>query len=292
MADKDILEKALENKPKVFADIINAYRFHGKQVIRAEDLTDLLPRSMTPVSGDIPDQERDVFKFWKGTSAPGVFMLGRFGLENQTAVHPFMGFRVIGYDGAAYHEQALTYDSEKRKPKDERVPFTPVPIWSYVLYFGITPWSAARSLHEIFDLSNYPKELQEDFQDYGYRVIQVAFSTQDEIDSLQSDFKYVAQALETEYPYEVSNLIMAILRSGQFGKEVEERLKKGGCTMFDYVADYAAKTGAQVFWHAVYDLMNDGYTEDRALKTLDSDGKNRAKYPRPNNFPSCFAQSA
>ena len=51
MADKDILEKALENKPKVFADILNAYRFHGKQIIRPEDLTDLPSRSMTPAYG-------------------------------------------------------------------------------------------------------------------------------------------------------------------------------------------------------------------------------------------------
>ena len=66
--------------------------------------------------------------------------------------------------------------------------------------------------------------------------------------------------------------------------------------MFDYVADYAAdcaaKTGAQVFWCAVYDLMIEGYTEDRALKILDSKGSKRAKYPRPEGFPSCFAESA
>ena len=60
----------------------------------------------------------------------------------------------------------------------------------------------------------------------------------------------------------------------------------------DYVADYAAKTCAQVFWCAVYDLMIEGYTEDRALQILDSKGLKRAKYPRPEDFPSCFAESA
>ena len=61
--------------------------------------------------------------------------------------------------------------------------------------------------------------------------------------------------------------------------------------MFDYVADYATKRATLVFWNAVYALMKNGYTEDRALKVLDPEGESCVKYPRPEGFPSCFDES-
>ena len=340
MAEKDILEKQLENKKDVFADIINAYKFHGRRVVDPQKLNDLPPRSMTTAHGEIRDQERDVLKFWKDETTPGVFQLGRFGLENQTVVHPYMAFRVIGYDGATYHEQSMDYDNRYRQAKkaleekkekgevpdeDVNVEFTPVPVWSYVLYFGLTPWNASQSLSGIFDMSRYPKELQDDFYDYGYKVIQVAFSTKDEIDALTSDFKYVAKALvayrelceergtdvreldltklkealdaDFDYPYEVSNLILAILRSDQFGRSVEKRLKEGGCKVIDYVEEYAkeyaANSVALSFWEDVSDLIDaNRCSEKEALALLDPTGRKRAMHPRPADFPDCFKESA
>lgn len=340
MAEKDILEKQLENKKDVFADILNVYRFHGKQVVAPEKLNDLPPRSMTTAHGEIHDQERDVLKFWNDETTPGVFQIGRFGLENQTVVHPYMAFRVIGYDGATYHEQSMDYDNRYRQAKkkleekkkkgevpdeDVKVEFTPVPVWSYVLYFGLTPWNASQSLSGIFDMSHYPKELQDDFYDYGYKVIQVAFSTKDEIKALTSDFRYVAKALveyrelcekrgtdvreldltklkealdaDFDYPYEVSNLILAILRSSEFGRSVEKRLKEGGCKVIDYVEkyaeEYAANKGALAFWESLYNLTeSEKISENEALEKLDPTGRMRAMYPRPADFPDCFKKSA
>ena len=64
----------------------------------------------------------------------------------------------------------------------------------------------------------------------------------------------------------------------------------------DYVAEYADKVAAeretQLFWSIVYDMMNDGYSEDQALKIVDSRGVRCAKYPRPEGFPSSFAEDA
>ena len=57
--------------------------------------------------------------------------------------------------------------------------------------------------------------------------------------------------------------------------------------MFDYIGDLLA----QVFWSDIYALMESGYTEDRALKVLDPEGEKRAKYLRPESFPSCFDES-
>ena len=59
----------------------------------------------------------------------------------------------------------------------------------------------------------------------------------------------------------------------------------------DYVADYASKRATLVFWSDIYALMENGYTEDRALKVLDPRGEKRAKYLRPESFPSCFDES-
>ena len=46
MAAKDVLEKTLESYNDVFADIVNGFLFHGKQVIKEEDLTDAQTFSM------------------------------------------------------------------------------------------------------------------------------------------------------------------------------------------------------------------------------------------------------
>ena len=63
--------------------------------------------------------------------------------------------------------------------------------------------------------------------------------------------------------------------------------------MYDYVADYVAKKEAQVFWSDVYDVMRSkSFSEEQALKLLDSKGTKRVKYPRPEDFPNCFAEDA
>lgn len=51
MAEKDIIEKTLEDYNEVFADIVNVLLFNGERRINETDLEDVLPRSMFKADG-------------------------------------------------------------------------------------------------------------------------------------------------------------------------------------------------------------------------------------------------
>lgn len=65
----------------MFADIVNVLIFKGKQIIHEDSLRDL--NGTSPFKTDknkLHEQERDVFKLWKGYGINLVL----FGVENQT----------------------------------------------------------------------------------------------------------------------------------------------------------------------------------------------------------------
>ncbi len=88
----------------MFADIVNVLIFKGKQIIHEDSLRDL--NGTSPFKTDknkLHEQERDVFKLWKGYGINLVL----FGVENQTEPYKEMPFSVISYDGASYKSQLL-----------------------------------------------------------------------------------------------------------------------------------------------------------------------------------------
>lgn len=122
--EKDIAEKQLEALNDVFADIVNVLIFSGRQVIKESELEPATPQSQFKADGAIHEQERDVAKFWK----KGYIRLALFGTENQTEVDKDMPFRVIGYDGASYKEQALQHAAAKRSRDPKIAPLPGYPI--------------------------------------------------------------------------------------------------------------------------------------------------------------------
>ena len=81
MGTKDATEKILADYNDVFADIINALIFKGKQQVKPEDLESTGQRSMYKAdTSKLHEQERDVSKFWKKCN----IKLALFGMENQT----------------------------------------------------------------------------------------------------------------------------------------------------------------------------------------------------------------
>ena len=80
--EKDITEKQLEALNDVFADIINALIFNGRQVVKEDELEPAMPQSQFKAGGVIHEQERDVAKFWKN----GCIRLALYGTANQTDV--------------------------------------------------------------------------------------------------------------------------------------------------------------------------------------------------------------
>lgn len=185
--EKDITEKQLEALDDVFADMINALVFNGRQVVKEDELEPAIPQSQFKAGSAIHEQERDVAKFWKN----GHIRLALFGSENQTEADPDMPLRVFSYDGASYKEQVLQHESAKRK-KDARItPFPTYPAITLVLHFGKKPWDGPTTLFECFGV-DIPDELKPFLNDYRLNVIDIAYLTPEQVRLFKSDFRIVA----------------------------------------------------------------------------------------------------
>ena len=204
MGEKDITEKILEDYPDVFADIFNTLVFHGKREIAAEELSESLGHSQYRAEdGKLHEQERDVAKSWKRNNV----LLAILGNENQTRPDRNMPVRNIGYDGASYRAQLSGLDAEKRRLRKERkegrltrkeyrramagIRGEIVPVVTIVLYFGTERrWNEPKSLKELVHI---PEGLEPFVNDYKIHVFEAAWLSEEQIDSMTSDFKLVAK---------------------------------------------------------------------------------------------------
>ena len=183
MAEKDYMEKKLEDYPDVFADIANAYFYQGKSVIGETELEQGTTKSVYKADGKLREQERDTVKHWRNSD----LRLASFGYENQSAVDADETLRVIGYDGAMYRGQLyyeLDENGKRRRNENPRYPVVTV-----VLYFGLKHWNQPRNLKERLVI---PEGLDRFVSDYHINVMEVAWLTDEEIERFHGDFKVVA----------------------------------------------------------------------------------------------------
>lgn len=176
MAEKDITEKILLAYADVFADIVNALLFQGKQHILPEDLHDQAPRSAYKADGKIRDIERDVAKRWQRNN----IRIACIGFENESQPEPDMVLRVYGYDGAEYRTQLLK--ENKSNPR--------YPVVTLVLYFGYKKhWDAPVTLHEAVEV---PELFKPYVPDVRINLFEISWLTDEQLDWFHSDFKVVA----------------------------------------------------------------------------------------------------
>ncbi len=236
MGERDITQKTLESYNDVFADIINVLVFGGEQVVEADSLTDAQTFSQYKDSENVlHNQERDVAKKWTN----GDFCLSLFGFENQTKKEKSMTLRAMCYDGVAYRSQL----------NEERTEFYPV--ITLVLYFGTkSKWEKNTSLKESLKID---ERLKDFVSDYKIKVINLAWLTDEQINSFKSDFRIVAEylrALRTgqaedwsrqklKYVSEIIDLMRVISDDEIFdnmAEFIEETQKeKGGVNVCEFV---------------------------------------------------------
>lgn len=173
MGEKDLSEKYLESYNDVFADILNVLLFDGKRKIEPSELSETITETQYKADGKPHEQRRDIAKLWEHQQTELVLI----GLENQTDIDKDMLFRVIGYDGAYYRAQ-LTEDKKERYP-----------VATIVLYFGMDRWNGATSLYEAVSI---PEEMKAYINDYKIHVFEIAYLTDEQVNSFQSDFRFVA----------------------------------------------------------------------------------------------------
>lgn len=176
MAEKDKIEKLLEDYPDVFADIINVLIYKGKQVIHPKELSETKVRSQYKASDEaLHEQERDILKVWKKGENYKII----FGIENQTSTDQTMSFRVMGYDGASYRSQLLDDEEKKELCKVETI----------VLYFGDKRWNTSKSLKDTFKKQCNMESID---NNYKIKVFEIAYLTEEQIEMFQSDFGIIA----------------------------------------------------------------------------------------------------
>ena len=176
MGAKDVSEKILVAYSDVAADILNVLVCNRQMLFEPEMLQEASGVSQYKMDGKLHHQERDVAKFVidKATNA----IITCCGFENQTKVDNRMPLRVIGYDGASYHNQQNNAELYE--------------VITFVLYFGERHWYAPRNLQGCINrrCDKLPDTVR---NDYKINVYEIAYLTQEQIDMFQSDFKYVAE---------------------------------------------------------------------------------------------------
>lgn len=246
MAEKDKVEKLLEDYPDVFADIINVLIYDGKQVVKPEELRTTNVQSQYKASDDVlHEEERDILKEWTKGKNYKVF----FGIENQTTKDRKMPLRVIAYDGASYRSQML-----KKNQKDF------CKVITLVLHFGNRRWEGDKELQEIIKKQSGEEEW---FQNYKLNVVDIAYLTEKQIKMFRSDFGIIAdyfvkrrkgyKAIENHQPIkhvdEMLKFMKIFAEDNRFLKLNVKKDEKGEvtmCTILDAVEQKGINKGKKL----------------------------------------------
>lgn len=264
MAEKDIAEKLLESYNDVFADIVNVLLFNGRQLIKANELSEASPVSHYKVSGSLHEQERDVAKYWKN----GNIRICLYGFENQTAIDNDMPFRVINYDGAAYRAQISAGTQTKR-----------FPVITLVLYFGEARWKKPRTL---FDRLEIPAELRSFVSDYKINVFEIAWLEPETVKLFRSDFRivadyfvqmhrnrdYVPSEEVLNHVHETLQLLSVLTGDNRFSLAQENTSIAGGATMcevLDKIEGRGIAIGKEQGQNDVLELFRKLFSDGRSV---------------------------
>lgn len=167
-----------------YADLINGYVFHGRQVVSGNDVEELDPRKTgrkrIKKNGRIKYRQR--YRDFVRRTVFGMNCM-IIAIENQNLIHYAMPIRVMDGDAMEYSEQMERICTQNREKKDtandaeflgqfrktDRVPGA----ISLVLYYGEEPWDGARDIYELLDLSEIPEELRKMVNHYPIHVLEV-----------------------------------------------------------------------------------------------------------------------
>lgn len=124
----DVVIKNYWNDNERFADLFNAVLFHGKQVIRAEELREVDTDESSVFEhkeyAESMKASRDNIKVAEKICADHGIQLALLGMEGQEHIHYAMPMRTMGYDYGSYKKQyesnARKYKAEEKKDTEEK----------------------------------------------------------------------------------------------------------------------------------------------------------------------------
>lgn len=302
MGKIDMCTREYMSNPRFFADAFNYYFFHGKQVVKPDELTIQDTNELSLTYGDddgviVPTQKiRDVLKMWTiMTSEDATYML--LGIENQANIHYAMPIRNMLYDAMNYSFQVEELGKKHRKIKDfkgdeflsgfkktDKVK----PVFTLVIYWGTKEWDAPRSLYEMLDikaeilenikgyLNDYkihliiPNEIEnfEQFStelEYCFRYIQ-ASTEKTKLKKLIRDYKDIYSNLD-----KISGYLLEMLTDTQLPKSVEKGDSINMCKAIEEMLEEAEARGIEkANMESAKILFENGGTMEMALKIFPS----------------------
>ncbi len=231
MGEPDRATKIYVRRKDVFADIVNQYIYHGRQVIQPDQLRELDTASLVRTSrGTSVQKDRDVVRMVMKTDGKTAFCI--IGVEDQTNVHYAMPVRGILYDAMRLDEQVQSIAKKNRKnretgtQKTNGAAFTSgftkndhlLPVVTIVVHFGTEPWDGARSLHELYQCSD--KRLLRLAPDYHLNLIDPATMTEKDLMKFRTNMREILQMLQCANDAEkLQNLVTRHSRFRQVDRE-------------------------------------------------------------------------
>lgn len=214
MQEKNAVSMEYFENPLRFADLINGYVFQGRQVVKEEDVRELMPvtarfhRKENTATGKRTENGNVHAQIFTPDLIKAVFhdiqMLVIL-LENQSDVHYAMPVRIMNEEGSYYHKQWRERAYRHRQDKDlrgaeylsgfgkgERL----LPVITLVVYWGKQAWDGPKCLKEMLDMEKYPPEIRHLIADYPLHLLEVRKFEQ--LENFETDIKYVFGFLQRE----------------------------------------------------------------------------------------------
>ena len=197
MQKEDAISIEYLEEPARFADLINGFIYHGRELIRPEDIMEKnrTKTRITKEQGRIQSQTitADIVREVRFCMRVAVIAL-----ENQSEIHYAMPIRIMNIEAANYHRQWRKRAKQHRQDKDLRgAAFLSgfskedklVPTITIVVYFGKEPWDGPRSIKEMMDLETYPPEFRDMVVDYPIHILEVRKYPR--LEDFHTDLQYV-----------------------------------------------------------------------------------------------------
>lgn len=229
MGKPDTVTKEYIRRPDIFADVFNQFLYHGEQVIRPGDLTELdtteiaVPYGIDNVS--VPEQRyRDVTKFLAAmTDGKAAYCI--LGVENEDKINYAMPVKDGLYDFMQLAKQVSEIARSHKKSRDKgRKPSGDeflsgfwkddklYPVITVVVYYGANQWDGSLSLKEMY--VDCDERILKYATDYHVNLIAPSQLSDEEIDEFQTNFREVMKYMK--YSKDKEKLREVIGNDGRF----------------------------------------------------------------------------
>ena len=221
------------------ADIINAFLFHGEEVVHEDNLQFYDCESSVVIDSDTypvsMNRTRDIL--FKVTLDDFEFLLG---FEIQNSVDSTMPYRVYEYDYTAINRQKTSGDSL-------------IPVVTLVLYFGEFSWTGGYSLFD--DIPEYLQPFIEEHKMFLYEMKDVDYhlfgykDTRDLVEGLQRIYALgdIQSLRHMDMDKDVGLVLMSIVHNEELLEIVKQQ--KGDvinmCTSLDRLVEESKSIGRE-----------------------------------------------